>query len=193
MHSDYIELLYQTIRETEYYKGNEKITSYEDAMESVIDLFENVKRNRKTLFFIGNGGSSAIATHMTTDFMKNGQITTCSLFDSSVITCMGNDFGYEYIFSKPLDFLGQPDDMLIAISSSGNSANIVNAIQVARRKKMKILTLSGFTSDNKVKQLGDYNIYVPIKQYGIVESIHITLLQQIVDTIYKRDGIRDYD
>ena len=193
MHSDYIELLYKTLKRTEYYAKKEKIETFEIAMESIVKLFEKIKLEGKTLFFIGNGGSSAIATHMTTDFMKNGQITTGSLFDSSVITCMGNDFGYEYIFSRPLNFLGKEDDMLIAISSSGNSASIVNAVQVARKKGMKILTLSGFKSDNLIKQLGDYNIYVPLEQYGIVESIHITLLQQIVDTIYDRDGIKDYD
>jgi D-sedoheptulose 7-phosphate isomerase len=122
--------------------------------------------------------------------MKNGGMKTYSLYDNSVTTCMGNDYGYEYIFSRPLEFLGCEGDLLVAISSSGNSKNIVNAIQVAQEKKMQIITLSGFTRDNTISSMGIYNIHVPVCRFGMVESIHNLILQQIVDIIMERDGER---
>lgn len=127
---------------------------------------------------------------MTADFMKNGRMKTYSLYDNSVTTCMGNDYGYEYIFSRPLEFLGNEEDLLVAISSSGNSQNIVNAIKVAKEHDMKVITLSGFMEDNKIKQMGNLNLYVPVSHYGMVESIHNLILQEIVDFILKRDGER---
>lgn len=158
-------------------------------IECVVKTFETVKKRGKQLFFIGNGGSAAIASHMTADFMKNGGMKTYSLYDNSVTTCMGNDYGYEYIFSRPLEFLGNEGDLLVAISSSGNSQNIVNAVEVAQKKGMQIITLTGFERTNRINGQGEWNIYVPISQYGIVESIHNLLLQQIVDMIMQRDGV----
>ena len=94
------------------------------------------------------------------------------------------------MFSKPLDFLLKESDLLVAISSSGKSKNIINAIKTAQRKKAFVITLTGFDENNIIKQMGDVNIYVPNHKYGIVESIHNLILQQIVDTIMERDGIR---
>ena len=81
------------------------------------------------------------------------------------------------------------DDLLITVSSSGNSSNIVNAICVAKKKNAAVITFTGFLNDNRVKQLGDINVYVPCEKYGIVESIHNLILQQIVDIIMERDGM----
>ena len=153
----------------------------------MIELFDQTRRLQNRLFFIGNGGSAAIASHMTADFMKNGKMQTVSLYDSSLMTCMGNDYGYESIFSRPLTVLAQKGDLLVAISSSGNSTNILNAIQTAKEKRMKIVTLSGFEKENRICRLGTYNLYVPISHYGIVESIHNLILQQIVDTLMNYD------
>jgi D-sedoheptulose 7-phosphate isomerase len=139
---------------------------------------------------VGNGGSSAIASHMTADFMKNGGMNTYSLYDNAVTTCMGNDYGYEYIFSRPMEFLVHENDLVVAISSSGNSKNIVNAIETAKRQKASVVTFTGFKPDNLSKQLGDINVYVPSVKYGIVESIHNLILQQIVDMIMERDGVK---
>lgn len=125
---------------------------------------------------------------MTSDFKKNGNMKTGALLDASVVTCFGNDFGYEYMYSKQLEQIGSEGDLLIAISSSGNSMNIVNAIAEARNKKMNVITLSGFKPDNKIKGMGDINVYVALEQYGIVESVHVTILQQVVDAILERDG-----
>lgn len=187
----YIKELIEKLEYTEIWKKTrEKCTNYDEGVQLLLDTFLYHKNKRAQLFFIGNGGSSAIASHMTADFMKNGGMNTYSLYDNAVTTCMGNDYGYEYIFSRPMDFLVRKGDLVVAISSSGNSLNIVNAIEVVKAKKATVITFTGFKPDNKVKQQGDINVYVPCEQYGIVESIHNLILQQIVDMIMEKDGIR---
>lgn len=190
MHTEYLKKMIHCLEETQI-SNNAGIScaDYEEGIEQLLGFFSEVKRVGKQLFFIGNGGSAAIASHMTADFMKNGGMKTYSLYDNSVTTCMGNDYGYEYIFSRPLEFLGNEGDLLVAISSSGNSQNIVNAIDVAKKKSMKLVTFTGFQKDNRIRTRGDWNIYVPVSHYGMVESIHNLILQQIVDTILERDGV----
>lgn len=189
MYEEYRECLITQLKATQFYKKKHQIPSFEEGMHLLVESISKIKKAKKQLYFIGNGGSSAIASHMTADFMKNGGMKTYSLYDNAVTTCIGNDYGYEYIFSKPLEFLIHDGDLLIAISSSGNSKSIVNAIQVAKEKEANVITLSGFKEDNAIKQSGDINIYVPICQYGIVESIHNLILQQVVDSILERDGV----
>ncbi len=189
MYKDYLYTLIQCLESTKVYdQDGVPLGDYEEAMQSLVGLFSEIKGEGKQVFFIGNGGSAAIASHMTADFMKNGGMKTYSLYDNSVTTCMGNDYGYEFIFSRPMEFLANERDLLVAISSSGNSQNIVNAIQVAQNKGMQVVTLSGFQRENRIIRMGRYNIYVPVSHYGIVESIHNLILQQIVDVILERDG-----
>lgn len=187
---EYLQKVIQCLEHmTIQYGSNKGIFSYEDGITLLVEVFTKVKRNGGQVFFIGNGGSAAIASHMTADFMKNGGLRTYSLYDNSVTTCMGNDYGYEYIFSKPLELLIGEGDLLVAISSSGNSMSIVNAIAVAKAKGAEVITLSGFKQDNKIRQMGDYNLHVGIEHYGIVESVHNLILQQVVDVILERDGV----
>lgn len=189
MYTEYIESLIGHLNRTTLYdKNGNSYKDYETTIRQLVSVFTDAKKAGKQVFFIGNGGSAAIASHMTADFMKNGGMKTYSLYDNSVTTCMGNDYGYEYIFSRPLDFLADEDDLLIAISSSGNSKNIINAIQVAKKKGCRVITFSGFLKDNAIRMLGDYNLHVPVSHYGMVESIHNLILQQIVDMILERDG-----
>ena len=188
-HQIYLEELIKYLKETKIY-GPEGIAykNWEEGMQHLTRLFLETRKNGKHLFFIGNGGSAAIASHMTADYMKNGRMKTISLYDSSVITCFGNDYGYEELFSRSLEYLGENGDLLVAISSSGNSPNIVNAIQTAKEKGMKVVTLSGFQRRNRISMSGDYNIYVPVSRYGMVESIHNLILQEIVDVLMECDS-----
>ena len=190
MKEEYADILFDCFRKTEIWKENRYIyKEYSEGVNYLLKEFIRHKINNAHLFFIGNGGSSAIASHMTADFMKNGGMNTYSLYDNAVTTCMGNDYGYEYIFSRPLEFLLRENDLLVAISSSGNSQNIINAVNVAKKKNAQVITFTGFRPDNKVKQMGDINVYVPCEKYGMVESIHNLILQQIVDEIMERDGV----
>lgn len=192
---NYIEGLINALKLTEVWRKNPesdinyKCADYDKGIKILLDRFTEHKKNHSQVFFIGNGGSSAIASHMTADFMKNGGMNTYSLYDNAVTTCMGNDYGYKYIFSRPMEFLVREGDLLVAISSSGNSCNILNAIETAGKKRAEVITFTGFRADNKAKQMGDINVYVPAERYGIVESIHNLILQQIVDMIMERDGV----
>lgn len=190
MNNGYIKELIQKLETTQIIEmATGKNLDYDAGIQLLIDRFTEHKQQGSQLFFIGNGGSSAIASHMTADFMKNGGMNTYSLYYNAVTTCMGNDYGYEHIFSKPMGFLVKNKDLVIAISSSGNSSNILNAIEVATAKGAEVITFTGFKPDNKAKQLGNVNVYVSSDKYGIVESIHNLILQQIVDVIMERDGI----
>ncbi len=189
MNDTYINDLIKKLEQTKVYINTKKELAYDIGMQEVVACFTRHKQEKSQIFFIGNGGSSAIASHMTADFMKNGGMRTYSLYDNAVTTCMGNDYGYAYVFSRPLAFLGQENDLLVAISSSGSSQNIVNAIHVAKTKKMEVITFTGFLPDNPSKQMGDINVYVPSEKYGVVESIHNLMLQQTVDLIMERDGV----
>ncbi len=191
MENKYVSELIENLNDTKIWCGIDgKCLNYSGGIEFLVDTFTAHKEKKSQLFFIGNGGSSAIASHMTADYMKNGGMNTYSLYDNAVTTCMGNDYGYEYIFSRPMEFLIKEGDLLVAISSSGNSANIINAIETARKKGASVITFTGFEENNKAKRMGDVNVYVPCKKYGIVESIHNLILQQVVDLIMNRDGVK---
>ena len=156
-------------------------------MDALVAIFGNVRVVGKCLYFIGNGGSAGIAMHMTADFLKNGRMRTVSMYNPATLTCLGNDFGYEYVFSKQLELLAQSEDLLVAISSSGNSPNILRGIEMAKEKGCKVITLTGFREDNKARHMGDFNVYVPSMEYGIVESVHNIILQQVVDILMDED------
>lgn len=189
MDDRYINELIRILGQTRIYMGNDdRGWAYSAGIRALVECFVRHKESGTGIFFIGNGGSAAIASHMTADFMKNGGMSTYSLYDSAVITCMGNDHGYGDIFSRPMEFLVKESDLVVAISSSGDSGNILNAIDVARKKRAEVITFTGFRPDNRAKQMGDINVHVPSDRYGIVESVHNLMLQQIVDTIAQRDG-----
>lgn len=191
MDNTYIKELFEKLDSTEIWSGMKyKCQNYDAGIKLLVDIFTEHKERQAWLFFIGNGGSSAIASHMTADYMKNGGMNTYSLYDNAVTTCMGNDYGYEAIFSRPMEFLVKRGDLLVAISSSGNSPNIIAAIETAKKKDASVVTFTGFSPDNQAKRLGDVNVYVPCEKYGIVESIHNMILQQVVDVIMERDGVK---
>ncbi len=135
------------------------------------------------LMFIGNGASAAISSHMSTDYWKNGGMRAVAFNDGALLTCISNDFGYEQVFEKPIGMFADPADILIAISSSGQSKNILLGVEAARRKSCEILTLSGFKPDNPLRSLGDYNFYVPAHQYGPVEIVHHAVCHCLLDVI----------
>jgi D-sedoheptulose 7-phosphate isomerase len=138
------------------------------------------------MIFIGNGASAAIASHMSTDFWKNGGIRAIAFNDASLLTCISNDFGTPHLFEKPIEMFADEADVLFAISSSGRSENILTGVQAARSAGGHVITLSGFRSDNPLSSLGDLNFYVPAEEYGPVEIIHHSICHCILDTIIKK-------
>jgi D-sedoheptulose 7-phosphate isomerase len=140
------------------------------------------------LMFVGNGGSATTASHMATDYNKNGNLRTLSLNDSSMLTCLANDYSFDDVFAKQVEFHARAGDLLVAISSSGKSPNILNAVRTARTLGCTILTMSGFAPDNPLRREGDINVYLPSDFYGIVEIGHLALCHAIVDYSMEQDG-----
>ena len=142
----------------------------------------------RKVIFIGNGGSAAIASHLAVDYWKNGGMRAIAFNDSSLLTCVSNDFGYPQVFAKPFEMFADAGDVLVAISSSGRSENILLAVNVAKEKACKVITMAGFSDDTPLRFAGDLNFYVPSDTYGHVEIVHLTLCHCILDTIISRQG-----
>jgi len=152
-----------------------------DAVAWVVATARETHAAGNKVMFVGNGGSAGIASHMAIDFSKCGGVRAIAFNDASSLTCLGNDLGYENVFAQPVSMLGRPGDLLVAISSSGRSPNILNAVDAARAGGCRVLTLSGFKADNPLRGKGDVNLYVPSSAYGFVEITHLALLHAVLD------------
>lgn len=161
-------------------------TDVHKAIEDICKLIKEQTNSGKKVIFIGNGGSAAIASHMAIDFWKNGGMKALAFNDSSLLTCVSNDFGYSHVFEKPIEMFAEEGDILFAISSSGKSENILRGVKAARSKKCKIITLSGFKDGNPLKKEGDYNFYVSSQEYGPVEVIHQFICHCILDVLMQK-------
>ena len=148
---------------------------------SIKRLLLNCKKKNKKVIIFGNGGSSAIASHFSVDLTKNSGIRCVNFNEYDLITCFSNDFGYENWIFKAVEYHGEQGDLLILISSSGMSKNIINGCKIARKKKMKVVTLSGFQKKNLLSKKGDINIWIDSKVYNIVENIHQIILLLLND------------
>ena len=152
-----------------------------EAIGLVIGWARTAHAAGRKLMFIGNGGSAGICSHMATDYSKNGNLRSLAFNDGAMLTCLGNDLGYENVFAKQIDIHGMEGDLLMAISSGGRSRNILEGVAAARRKGCRIVTLSGFGADNPLRKLGDINFYLPSDQYGFVEIGHLAICHAILD------------
>lgn len=151
--------------------------------EKAILALKKTKETGATIYLIGNGGSSAIAEHMAIDLTKNAGLKALAFSGTPMLTTFANDFGYERIYEKPLRSFARKGDILIAISSSGTSKNILNAVNAAKELGLQVMTLSGFAADNPLRSMGDLNWWVDSRAFGYVELIHNTLLHYINDAI----------
>lgn len=156
----------------------------DEAVETMLGMcrYDGDAPDRKFIF-IGNGGSASIASHMAIDFSKNGEIWALALNDAAALTCLANDLGFENVFAHQIRMLALWGDVLVAISSSGQSQNILNAVGAARDLSgiKRVITLSGFRPGNSLRGMGDLNFYVPSMEYGFVEVAHLALLHAILD------------
>lgn len=165
-------------------KSGKKLT-FSQGIGKACDIIISQTVSGKKIIFIGNGGSAAISSHMAVDFWKNGGMKAISFNDGPQLTCIGNDYGYKHVFEKPLEMFADSGDVLIAISSSGRSENILLGVKAAGLKGCRTITLSGFDENNPLSSMGEFNFYVPSKSYGPVEVIHHSICHCIIDTIMK--------
>ena len=145
---------------------------------------EGVHQNGGKTMIMGNGGSAAMASHFSVDLTKNASLRCVNFNEADLITCLANDYGFERWVEKAVDFYGDEGDLLIVISSSGSSKNMLNGVRAARNGKFEaVVTLSGFDNNNPLCQLGDINLWVNSRAYNFVENIHQVWLLSLVDLI----------
>jgi D-sedoheptulose 7-phosphate isomerase len=159
------------------YNGN--ALGYEKGLQKNLALLKNLRSRGGNLFLVGNGGSAAVVSHILTDFINVAKLNARTLHESSLLSCMSNDYGYENTFSEPLSTLAREQDLLIAISSSGRSPNIHNAVKSIKKAGGEAITLSGFDQDNPLRSMGDLNIWLDSNSYGLVEIGHLFCLHYL--------------
>lgn len=135
---------------------------------------------------IGNGGSAAIAAHLQADLSVRGKLRALVFHEAPMLTALANDFGYDAALARMLDLWARPEDCLVAISSSGASLNVLNAVHAAKARGCPVLTMSGFSTDNRLRGLGSVNFHVASTVYGEVELAHQTLAHALSDATLER-------
>ena len=158
-------------------------TDVSDQMIRMKEILLEVKKNGRKVIIAGNGGSAAMASHVAVDFTKQGGIRTVNFNEADLITCFANDYGYELWVAKALEFYGDEGDVVILISSSGSSNNIVNAAKTANQLGMPVITFTGFEPGNPLKKEGQLNFWVDSKAYNVIENTHQIWMLMACDMI----------
>lgn len=154
----------------------------QEFIDKLTEVCSELNRNKGRIFFVGNGASAAFSNHMALDWTKNGGIRAYSMSDSSLITALSNDYSYESAFTKYLSIEKYSNkDLVVTISSSGNSPNIISVLEYCKKNKITSVGFSGLKSDNKSRYIADFSLYVPAKTYGMVECIHQVFLHLWLD------------
>ena len=151
----------------------------------IVKILKEVKKKKKKIILVGNGGSAAMASHVSVDLTKMCKIRAINFNEADLLTCFSNDYGYENWVQKALFFHADKGDLLICISSSGQSKNIINGAKFAKKIGCKVITLTGFKKDNKVRKIGHVNLWLGSKNYNLVEMTHHIWLLAIVDFLAK--------
>jgi len=178
---DYFATLASLCADAEVTDGAGRAMTLEEAVAAAIAAMRAAGERRNKLMLVGNGGSAGIASHLAIDYSKNGGIPAMAFNDGAALTCLGNDLGYENVFSRQIAMFGHEGDVLVAISSSGRSPNILEAVKAARALGCGVLTLSGFDTDNPLRRMGDLNFHVASHVYGFVEVSHLAICHAILD------------
>ncbi len=144
---------------------------------SIANTFENNGR----LIFMGNGASASLSSHAATDFTKQAKIPSIAFNDHNLVTALSNDYGYENWVSKAIEYYCKNNDMLIFISVSGESKNLINGIKYANKNNIKTASLTGSKQNNTIKINTDISLWVDSKAYNIVECIHTIWITLIID------------
>jgi D-sedoheptulose 7-phosphate isomerase len=178
---NYFHMLTHLLCSTDVTSASGGCMDFDQAVNWAMNRARSVHAAGNKLIFVGNGGSAAIASHMATDYSKNGGVRSIALNDSSMLTCLSNDLGYERVFAKQIELYARIGDLVIAISSSGGSPNILEAVDAARVAGCSVITLSGFKPDNPLRSKGEVNFYIASDRYGFVEIGHLTICHAILD------------
>ena len=155
-------------------------------IEQSVQLIQKSINNKSKVYIVGNGGSASIASHVSVDFAKVARIPSSTFNNSNLITCFANDYGYENWVVEAIKAYTNINDLIILISSSGTSKNIVNAAQYCKDNNIDLITLSGFTKDNPLSTLGNVNFHIESTEYNYIEMSHHIILLALVDIFAKK-------
>ena len=155
---------------------------YEDLLK-IKNIWVKAGDNGKKIIFTGNGGSAAMASHCAVDLTKNAGVRAINFNEADLITCFANDYGYEEWMMKAVEFYGDEEDVLVLISSSGRSKNVLRAAEKAKQMGIEVISFSGFDTDNPLRQVGSVNLWADSRAYNIVEMTHHIWLLAIIDMI----------
>ena len=161
----------------------EKIS--EKDLNNSMQLIKNTIKKNGKVYLVGNGGSASIASHVSVDFAKIARIPSSTFNNSNLITCFANDYGHDNWVVEALKAYTSNKDLIILISSSGTSKNIVNAAKYCKKNSFKLITFSGFKKNNPLSKLGDINFHIKSNQYNFIEMSHHILLVYLVDVFAK--------
>ena len=154
-----------------------------ESLKESIKIINDCSAKNGKLILVGNGGSAAMASHVSVDFTKTANIRAVNFNEADLITCFGNDYGYENWVAKAIEAYADTNDVVILVSSSGSSKNIINGATKSVSMKLTTVTLTGFDYDNPVKKIGDINLWVDSSSYNVVEMTHHIWLLAMVDKI----------
>ena len=180
--TDYFSTLSQLMLSIEVTDRQGTALSLEQGTEKAVQMIVDIKSTSRKLLLAGNGGSSSIVSHVQNDLCKAVGIRAMVFTEQPLLTALANDDGYGSVYEWPIGLWAEPGDVLLTVSSSGQSENIVRALAAGREKGCKVITLSGFNPDNPSRQMGDLNFYVPSHVYGYVESAHTALAHYLTTT-----------
>jgi D-sedoheptulose 7-phosphate isomerase len=181
-----------------YFNDYTKLLSLDKELESYLLKFKDMvlqcSKNRGTSFFIGNGGSAATSSHIAVDLSKNAKVKALNFNDADLITCFANDFGHDHWMKEAIKIYSNKNDLIVLISASGNSKNILNAAEYCVKNSIPLVTFSGMSKDNNLKKINNngLNFWVDSKAYNHIEMVHHFLLVCLVDmiigkTVYSSD------
>ena len=171
---------------TEYLKRyNDALleTDVSDTMIAAKELLLKIRKKGGKAIIAGNGGSAAMASHVSVDLTKQAGIRTVNFNEADLITCFANDYGYENWVAKSIEFYGDERDLAILVSSSGKSHNMVNAAIQANKMGIEVITLTGFDIDNPLKQHGSLNFWLNSQAYNVIENTHQIWLLMVCDLV----------
>ncbi len=180
---EWIDVLHQQLGSTRCRIQNMEVP-LSDGLRSLAEEFASARSRDATVWWIGNGGSAALCSHIAQDVMNKLGTRSIVLSDSALLTCMANDFGYGEVYRRPLSVMARPDDILVAISSSGMSRNILACAELAMKNRLRLITLSAFSDKNLLwLHPATLAFYLPCALYGHAEVGHACLLHSVIDTL----------
>ena len=178
-----------------YFGTYKKIYKYKEINSKLtyfINICLEVKKNGRKLIFAGNGASASIASHAATDYTQHAGIRAIALNDHNLITAFGNDYGYEQWVLESLKAYADPGDVVVLVSSSGKSPNIVNAATYAIQNNLKVVTFTGFSHENPLRAIGNLNLWVDSDSYNHIEITHLTWILLVATFIEKNPEQMEY-